>query len=543
MSVLVDKNTRLLVQGITGKSGAFHARGCRDYGTNVVAGVTPGRGGEKLRRDDSRLRHRRRSAPANRLQCHHDLRAPARARRTASSKPPTRAWNSSCASPRASRSWDMMRVKEALAIPARTSGSSGRIARGSSRPSNAKSASCPATSTSPAPSASSARSGTLTYEAVWQLTSPRPTARATCIGIGGDPINGTSHLDAVKLFAADEGTEAFILIGEIGGSAEEEAAAWIARELPEAGGGIHCRGDRASRAAHGPRGSHRQRGSRHGGRQDRRTGEAAGIAVAKSPATMADTLIASLKGKTIDCSTHWHESFSSIGAMSTEKKLPPILPEHVQTLYDPSGEWAFRARSQSGPPCRSTDATRPPSTVSRAETSPHGDGMPLDPSPNCGWSTGGSSVVHEAAPVQIPPTPAPGAQPPAVSHAKTGIPGHAKPLPADSWAYAFSTQLAPRPICQPETSDYIEVFIPRFMISTRTRRHRRQHHPPERRARRKRPAHLRGLRHQRTRRKGELRGVIFLLWNERLPQARRAGSSQQRAPPAARTPRPGHRVS
>ena len=115
------------------------------------------------------------------------------------------------------------------------------------------------------------RSGTLTYEAVWQLTS-RGYGQSTCIGIGGDPINGTSHLDAVKLFADDPGTEAFILIGEIGGTRGGGSRRVDRRKLQEARGGVHRRGDRASRPPHGPRGGDCLRRPGHGRGQDRRAG-------------------------------------------------------------------------------------------------------------------------------------------------------------------------------------------------------------------------------------------------------------------------------
>jgi len=137
------------------------------------------------------------------------------------------------------------------------------------------------------------RSGTLTYEAVWQLTS-RGYGQSTCIGIGGDPIGGLSHLDAVKLFNQDRHTEAMILIGEIGGSAEEEAAAWIKDNCKKPvaafiAGMIAPPGRRMGHA-----------GAIVSGGQGTAAGKieafkAAGIAVSETPATIADTLIARMK--------------------------------------------------------------------------------------------------------------------------------------------------------------------------------------------------------------------------------------------------------
>jgi len=290
MSVLVDKNTRLVVQGITGTAGAFHTRQCMEYGTNVVAGVTPGKGGRRF--DDK--------VPV------FDTVAEAR-RETGCNVsmifvPPPGAADAILEAADAGLElivcitegipvMDMMRVKAQMA--GKKSRLIGPNCPGIITPGAAKIGIMPGYIHKPGNIGVISRSGTLTYEAVWQLTS-RGHGQSTCIGIGGDPINGMSHLDAVMIFNDDPGTEAMILIGEIGGSAEEEAAAWMKD---------NCRKPAAAfiagvTAPPGRRMGHA--GAIVSGGKGTAAGKiealkAAGIAVAETPATMADTLIARMK--------------------------------------------------------------------------------------------------------------------------------------------------------------------------------------------------------------------------------------------------------
>jgi len=223
MSVLVDKNTRLLVQGITGKSGAFHAKNCLDYGTQIVAGVTPARGGEMW--EDK--------VPV--FDTVHEAVAETGCNATMIFVPPPFAADSIIEAVDAGVKLvvcitegipvvDMMRVR--VAMQGRDSLLIGPNCPGIITPGQCKIGIMPGYIHNPGSIGVVSRSGTLTYEAVWQLSS-LGFGQSTCIGIGGDPIHGMTHRDAVELFNADPQTEAIVMIGEIGGSEEEEAAAFI----------------------------------------------------------------------------------------------------------------------------------------------------------------------------------------------------------------------------------------------------------------------------------------------------------------------------
>jgi len=286
MAILVDKNTRLLVQGITGKAGGFHARSCMEYGTVVVAGVTPARGGElfdgKIPVFDTVFEARQQTGCNATM-----IFVPAEFAADSIMEAVDAGIELIICITEGIPVVDMMRVKAAMAgTPSRLIGPN---CPGVITPGQCKVGIMPGYIHKPGKVGVVSRSGTLTYEAVWQLSS-RDHGQSTCVGIGGDPINGTSHLDVVKMFDADPGTEAMIMIGEIGGTAEEEAAAWLAKNCTKPVAAFIA----GATAPPGRRMGHA--GAIVSGGKGTAAGkiaslQAAGIEVAETPADMADALL------------------------------------------------------------------------------------------------------------------------------------------------------------------------------------------------------------------------------------------------------------
>ena len=223
MAVLIDKSTRLIVQGLTGREGAFHARQAAAYGTTVVGGVTPGKGGTTLE-----------GWPI--FNTVHKAVAETGANASVIFVPPAFAADAIMESADAGLplvvcitegipTLDMLRTMTFLEQRPETR-LVGPNCPGVISPGKAKAGIIPGNICKEGRIGIVSRSGTLTYEAIDQLTK-LGLGQSTCIGIGGDPVIGTSHIDALALFATDRETDAVVMIGEIGGSAEEEAAQWI----------------------------------------------------------------------------------------------------------------------------------------------------------------------------------------------------------------------------------------------------------------------------------------------------------------------------
>ncbi|MBI3307582.1 MAG: succinate--CoA ligase subunit alpha [Candidatus Omnitrophica bacterium] len=222
MSILIDKNTKVIVQGITGTHGAFHTEKMLEYGTKIVGGVTPGKAGQKVHGVPvfNSVKEAVEETGANASVIYVPAKFAAGAIREAVDAGIQLVVTITEGIP----ALDMARVKTWLA--SKKTVLIGPNCPGIITPEECKIGIMPGYIHRKGPIGLISRSGTLTYEAVWQLTQ-RGIGQSTCIGIGGDPIVGTNFLDALKLFEADPETRAIVLIGEIGGSAEEEAAEFI----------------------------------------------------------------------------------------------------------------------------------------------------------------------------------------------------------------------------------------------------------------------------------------------------------------------------
>jgi succinyl-CoA synthetase alpha subunit len=293
MSILVDKNTRLICQGITGKAGAFHAEQCQAYGTNLVGGITPGRGGTTAL-----------GVPV--FDTCAEAVAATGANATMIFVPPPFAADAILEAADAGIAvivaitegipvLDMARAVAYLKAHHPGVRLIGPNCPGIITPGQCKIGIMPGYIHEPGRIGVISRSGTLTYEAVWQLSN-LGIGQSTCIGIGGDPVNGTSFVDALALFEADPDTEGVLMMGEIGGNAEEQAAAFKKAGKFTKPMAAFIAGQTAPPGKRmGHAGAIISGGS--GKAADKIAAlEAAGIQVAKSPADMGTTMQAALAG-------------------------------------------------------------------------------------------------------------------------------------------------------------------------------------------------------------------------------------------------------
>jgi succinyl-CoA synthetase alpha subunit len=301
MSVLVNRNTRLVVQGITGGEGTFHTKQMIEYGTNVVAGVTPGKGGTMYQGNEKDMLPR----PVPVYNTVSEAVMKEKANVSVIFVPAAFAADAIMEAADAGVALvvtitegipanDMVKVYEYLKVKGVRM--IGPNCPGIITPGEAKIGIMPGFIHKPGRVGLISRSGTLTYEAVWQLTE-RGIGQSTCIGIGGDPVIGTRFIDAVKLFNEDPDTDAIIMIGEIGGTAEEEAAEYIKKYVRKPVVGFIA----GQTAPPGRRMGHAGAiisGGKGTAAEKFEAMRAAGIHVVESPALLGETMERVLKAST-----------------------------------------------------------------------------------------------------------------------------------------------------------------------------------------------------------------------------------------------------
>jgi succinyl-CoA synthetase alpha subunit len=293
MSILINKNTRVICQGITGNSGAFHTRGCKEYGTKMVGGVTPGKGGQTFEGlpvfDTVMEAVEETGADATMIFVPPAFTADAILEALDSKIKVIIAITEGVPVIDMVRVYEKIKQSDSVLI--------GPNCPGVITPDECKIGIMPGYIHKKGKVGIMSRSGTLTYEAVWQTTN-LGLGQTTCVGLGGDPIVGTSFIDCFKWFQDDDETEAILMMGEIGGTAEEEAAAYVAEHVTKPVAAFIA----GRTAPAGKRMGHAGAiisGGKGTAEEKIKALQAAGIEVAQSPADMGEAVNRALKNASV----------------------------------------------------------------------------------------------------------------------------------------------------------------------------------------------------------------------------------------------------